>query len=82
VNARATKTRSEQVLDWLEHVGRPLTDAESADLQRALHAIYCRNRKLRIDRELTGDALAKDAAENAKLLERVEAEILMARLEA
>jgi hypothetical protein len=39
------KTPSEQRLEWLEGLKRPLTDAESAELQRALHAVYCRRRK-------------------------------------
>ena len=39
------KTPSEQRLEWLESLKRPLTDEESAELQRALHAVYCRQRK-------------------------------------
>ena len=38
-------TSAEQRLAWLEALKRPLTADESAELQRALHAIYCRNRK-------------------------------------
>ena len=45
------KTRSEQRLEWLESLRRPLTDEESAELQRCLHAIYVRNRNLARSRE-------------------------------
>lgn len=45
MNAPAFKTRSEQKLEWLESLGRPLTDMESDELRRALHASYCHNRK-------------------------------------
>jgi hypothetical protein len=40
------KTRSEQRLEWLENLRRPLTDEESDELRKALHAIYTRNRRL------------------------------------
>ena len=39
------KTRSEQRLEYLENLRRPLTDAESEELQRCLHAVYCYRRK-------------------------------------
>lgn len=45
-SAPRIKTPSEQRLEWLEGLKRPLTDDESRELQRALHAVYCRNRKL------------------------------------
>lgn len=37
------KTRSEQTLEWLESLGRPLTDSESDQLKRSMHAIYMKN---------------------------------------
>lgn len=37
-----TKTRSEQRIEQLINIGRPLTDEESEELYRALHADYMR----------------------------------------
>lgn len=42
MNALRIKTPSEQKLEWLESLKRPLSDEESAELQRCLHAVYCR----------------------------------------
>lgn len=42
------KTRSEQRLEWLESLRRPLSDQESEELQRCLHAVYERNRRQRV----------------------------------
>jgi hypothetical protein len=39
------ETAAEQRLKWFEGIGRPLTDNESIELQRALHAVYERNRR-------------------------------------
>jgi hypothetical protein len=40
------KTAAEQRLEYLENLRRPLTDSESDELRRAMHAVYCHNRKL------------------------------------
>ncbi len=40
------KTVSEQKLEWFESLNRPLTDEESEELQRVLHAVYMRNQRL------------------------------------
>lgn len=39
------KTASEQRLEYLESLRRPLTDQESDELRRALHAVYMANRR-------------------------------------
>lgn len=66
MRVRAFKTRSELKLEHLERIGRPLTDKESDELRRALHATYCLNRKRRL--------LAAHEREEAKLLAKVEVE--------
>lgn len=54
------KTRSEQRLAQLEALRRPLTDGESAELRRCLHAIYQRQWKAaKIEREMHGEAMAE-----------------------
>ena len=45
MNAFRFKTRAEQRLEWLEGLKRPLTQDESEELQRALHAVYVRERR-------------------------------------
>lgn len=62
----AFKTRSELALEHLESLKRPLTDEESDQLRRSLHAIYCRDRKRRL--------LAAHEREEAVLLAKVEEE--------
>ena len=66
MNAPVFKTRAEQKLEWLEGLQRPLTEKESDELRRSLHAVYCRNRRLGL--------LAKHREEELSVLERVEAE--------
>lgn len=66
MNAPLIKTRSEQKLEWLEGLKRPLTDEESDDLRRSLHAVYCTKRRHRL--------LAMHEREEAELLRKVEAE--------
>jgi hypothetical protein len=61
------KTQREQKLEWLESLGRPLTEDESDQLRRALHATYCRNRYR--DR-----VLAAHRREELGLLARIERE--------
>ena len=73
-------TRSEQRLAQLERVRRPLTDEESDELRRCLHAVYCRNRRMdraaKAEREMSGDTLEKHRAEELELLARLEGEML------
>jgi hypothetical protein len=59
----AFKTRSEQQLEYLQGLKRPLTDQESDDLRRSMHAVYCRQRVLKQHR-----------AEELKLVKRLESE--------
>lgn len=66
MNAPAFKTRSEQRLEWLESLKRPLSDQESDELRRSLHAVYCTTRKANI--------LARHREEEIELLARVRAE--------
>lgn len=74
MNRPALKTAAEQRLEWLENLNRPLTDAESDELRRALHAVYCRNRRIRAEVEANAPALAEHAASEARLLEKMQAE--------
>lgn len=69
MSAPQLKSLAEQRVEWLEGLRRPLTDAESDDLRRALHAVYCRNRRQR--------ALAGHRKEELKLLRRMEREALL-----
>lgn len=76
MNALAFKTRAEQKLEWLESLGRPLTDEESDQLRRTLHAVYClpRNRAARAARmeaEMGAAVLAEHERGNAEMLEQV-----------
>jgi hypothetical protein len=66
VTAPVFKTRSEQRLEWLESLGRPLTDKESDELRKALHAVYCTANKR--------EKLAQHRNEELKLLRRVRRE--------
>lgn len=66
MSALRIKTPAEQRLEWLESLQRPLTDEESDQLRRSLHAVYCRNRKNRL--------LAMHEREEAELLAKVQAE--------
>jgi len=40
------KTLAEQRLEYLENLRRPLSEAESEELRRSLHAVYVRNRRM------------------------------------
>ncbi len=70
-------TRSEQRLEQLKRIKRPLTDAESLELDRCLHAAYMR--AWRADRQQRLGPLASHAVENAELLGGVEAEAIANR---
>ena len=69
------RTASEQRLAWLESVHRPLTDEESDLLRRSLHAVYCHNRRLRIEQKANAPILAQLRREELKTLAKVEAEM-------
>ncbi len=64
MSALVIKTPAEQKLEWLESLRRPLTDAESDELRRSLHATYCYRRRI----------IAAHERENAELLAKVERE--------
>lgn len=72
------KTKSEQAIEQLESLGRPLTDDESRQLERAMHAVYERNRRLSramvLEREIKGQVLDRHREEEAEILRAVEAE--------
>jgi hypothetical protein len=78
------KTRSEQRLEWLKTRKRPLTDEESDELYRVLHAIYVRDRRLyyagQVERESTTKARGEDRRRNAQLLEKMLDEAAMEQL--
>jgi hypothetical protein len=58
------RTRSEQRLEQLEALRRPLTVGESTELRRCLHAIYMRQWKAaRIEREMHSAAMDEHAIE-------------------
>ncbi len=73
MTAFATKTRAEQRLEHFEQIKRPLTDDESAELQRSLHAVYASNWRTARERKV----LAAARREELKLLKRLEAEALL-----
>lgn len=64
----AFKTFAEQRLEYLRGLKRPLTDEESEQLQRSMHAVYERNRRHRIVQQHRNEEL--------KLLKKVEREAL------
>lgn len=66
MNAPRIKTKAEQRLEWLESLHRPLTDEESEELRRSLHAVYCSERRRRM--------LAMHEKEQRTLYQRVLAE--------
>ena len=63
------KTASEQRLDWLQGLKRPLTDAESDQLRKSLHAVYEQQRRARL--------LAMHEEEEARLIKSLERESRM-----
>lgn len=69
MNAPDFKTRAEQKLEWLESLGRPLTEDESEELRRCLHATYMGNWR--------ASMVAQHRAEELILLEKLRAEALM-----
>lgn len=70
-------TQAEQRLAYLEGLKRPLTEEESDDLRRAMHAVYVyqqKQRAKRLEREMHRDVLEKHRAEELALLGRLVAE--------
>ena len=64
------KTLAEQRLEYLESLKRPLTDEESDELRRSLHAVYCRNRARRLEAEQSR-ALVEHRQAEAETLSKV-----------
>lgn len=62
----AYKTISEQKLEHLQSLKRPLSEEESDELRRAMHAVYCHERRLTM--------LAQNREEELRLLERLREE--------
>jgi hypothetical protein len=62
------KTIAEQKLEYFESIGRPLTDDESDELRRAMHATYVRTQRQRM--------LGKHRKEELALLKKLEREAL------
>jgi hypothetical protein len=63
------KTVAEQKVEYFSSLRRPLTDAESDELRRAMHAAYERRRRQNL--------LRAHEREEQKLLRRLEAEARM-----
>lgn len=70
MNAPDFKSKAEQKLEWLSHLGRPLTDEESDELRKCIHAVYCRDWRLEREKK----ALIQHRAEERALLAKVMAE--------
>jgi hypothetical protein len=66
VTAPVLKTKAEQKLEYLKGLHRPLTDRESDELRRAMHAVYERERRLGL--------LAMNRREELALLEQLRIE--------
>jgi hypothetical protein len=60
------KAVSEQKVEYLSNLRRPLTDAESDELRRAMHAVYERTRRAR--------CLGMHEQEEQRLLKKLERE--------
>lgn len=73
------KTRAQQRIEQLINAGRPLTEAESDELYRALHADYMKKwrdrRAARASAEMGGRVLDRHRDEEAGLLEKIEREV-------
>lgn len=78
MNAHATLTRSQQRIEQLINCGRPLTDDESDELYRALHADYMwkwrQHRAEQMEREAGRFAIAEDRRREKLLLAKVQRE--------
>lgn len=60
------QTKAEQKLDYLKSLKRPLTDKESDELRRSMHAVYERERRLGM--------IAMNRREELELLDRLRTE--------
>ncbi len=70
-----TKTRSQQRIEQLVNAGRALTQAESDELYRALHADYMRKWRLaKAENEVCRHDLAISKLEEASLLAKLRQE--------
>lgn len=79
MNLALTKTRSEQRIEQLINAGRPLTDHESDELYRALHADYMRKWRARraeaMERAAGRFAMTEERKYEQALLPKVQAEL-------
>lgn len=66
MNAPVLTTKAEQRLEYLKSLKRPLSDKESDQLRRSMHAVYERERRLGM--------LAMHRREELKLLEQLRVE--------
>lgn len=74
------KTKAEQRIEHLINCGRPLTDEESGELYRALHADYMRKWRIdkakRLQREAGRFVQAESRKHELELLTRTRAEMV------
>jgi hypothetical protein len=75
MNRELTKTRSQQRIEQLINAGRPLTDEESDELYRALHADYMRKW-----RAAKAEAIARRASYHVEIEARQHERELLERL--
>lgn len=77
---QVTKTRSEQRIEQLINCGRPLTDEESDELYRALHADYMRKwrqeKARRMERAAGRFIQAESRKHELELLHRARGELV------
>lgn len=74
------KTKAEQCIEQLINCGRPLTDEESDELYRALHADYMRlwriDKAKRLEQEAGRSVQTESRKHELELLERARAEMI------
>jgi hypothetical protein len=80
MSARTTLTRSQQRIEQLINIGRPLTEEESEELYRALHADYMRKwreaKAKTIQRQAGRFVQAESRKFELELLKRTRAELV------
>lgn len=62
-------TKAEQKLEYLQGLRRPLSEAESQELQRSMHAVYERDRRLELARKIEAEwanAILNEHAEHER----------------
>lgn len=62
-------TKAEQKLEYLQGLKRPLTNRESDELQRSMHAVYERDRRLELAAKIEAewaDAILNEHAEHER----------------